>query len=388
MAIAGAVGAILTVYIPLSQSAVSQFGLEGAWFGVALGAYFWMAARGRPRISGLAFIPLSAAAFFLAFMTAFGVTLVGGYARATPVKVPAVALLAAGTLGAAVVSGAAFLLFIDTRRRVAPALAICTLAGGALGVAGHRLGETLQSGSPQEAFTFGVLCLVWQTGVALVMGLVWPEQTGTELSLAPQPAPRRRIPIVAAVLMVLVTLPLVWSLVQGMRGRAYLRRTEASVAAYKAEQPSLQNLPPVVARPYAEAMILDPIGTYHVRELPLLRHPANAIHPEFVDYRACYSDTGGDACAAISVQVVQYATAEWARFALRGTLVTGSNSGTVLDPAAATPLFNQRVLEGPRQRPGRDVYWISGPHVIRIESWFVDANPVIRAYLERYPSAL
>jgi hypothetical protein len=122
---------------------------------------------------------------------AFGAMMTTSAALAfdAPNDLPGVAMFAGGVVGAIVLSAGTFVLYTDQPRRAVPAILACGIAGGALGVAASYLDQVMRP--PGQPFTMSVVFVTWQTGIALVMGLLWPEARNAAAPGAPSAAVRR-----------------------------------------------------------------------------------------------------------------------------------------------------------------------------------------------------
>jgi len=229
-----------------------------------------------------------------------------------------------------------------------------------------------------------VLFVAWQTGIALMMGLLWPEAPKTRAPEA-DAVPRRRIPIAAAIGIVAVAAPLVYEMVREVRGGA-LTRARAAMETER-RMPSAKRLPPLPARPIDQVMILAPINTRTARPGESRRMLAGPTTPEYMQYSACYSPPGGDACKGSWVEVTEFPTPQWAKAGLR-------RIGRMADPDEIQPdeiaveKFGHRLRQERVRPPDVLYYWWSGTSVVRVTGMNENVDDILRAYLSRYPSSL
>jgi hypothetical protein len=396
LAIAGAVAAILS----LQETILRRFliGTEfdiliGLWFGLALAGYFAAIKRDQSIAKAVSLAVGSAAAYWLAFVTTFDLEVSYGEPH-----VHAVPLFVGGFVGAFVMSTTTFLLYGDSRDRMFQKVLTCSTGGGVLGVAGWQLGNAMQSGIGSEAFSTSVLFVVWQTGLGLLMGLVWPARatppiaTGVSESPALGPPDRNRVPLRAKVFMVAVVVPLAWATIGGLWTRYRMKQADAAMNAYRTQRPTLDGLPAIAARSDDQVMILTPIADHAAYSLGYHVNPAYNDWPQNAEYTVCYMNRASEQCgatpAAVDVRVTQYPTAEWALYALKGTGAVGGY-GAGLGREKVVVKFGQRLLQRALlTHDTGDVYWVSGVYVVRVMSYIPNADEFIRAYLERHPSSL
>jgi hypothetical protein len=192
--------------------------------------------------------------------------------------------------------------------------------------------------------------------------------------------------LVGAILVIVAAIP-IYSTLRGMRARQAFRQHQNAYEAYRAGHPPRTELPHVAGRPADEVMILEPIAGHHFTSQGVRVVPPNESHPERAEYLACYSTVGGSTCAGIDVRVTEYQTAEWAAYAARGVPAVGG-LGIGLGTEVVVEQFGHRIYHLPGALPRREVFWVSGPYLVRITSSFHDLDPIVRAYLDRFKSSL
>jgi hypothetical protein len=296
-------------------------------------------------------------------------------------------LFLGGFTGATIVAISAFYLYGEGRDLMPQRILACSVAGGALGTIGYWLGLT-SSGGRLSGLAASAFYVIWQTGVALCMGLAWPasETTTTEAN-EPRPLARRRVPVLAKVFVAAVVLPVVWSQVQGVMVSRRIHKTDAAVAAYRARHPPLQGMPQPTVNPDEQMLILSPVGGRPVKFAGHYVDTARADRPQTVVYNASYKNPA-DAFENIefaSATVTQYPTVEWASYSVNGTgLLESVPLGEHHEAVVTT--FGQPVTVSSSGVFPTDVYWRSGVFAVRVRSPIGNADEFVRAYLSKYPS--
>lgn len=179
MAVAGLIGSVLTLYPPvrfdlsLSDPVRGPLNdvLSGVWFGAALAVYFLIAgSRSLWRPVALSIISLFT--WQLAFrVVGFAFAVLTAADNRTPSQV--VAVFGGGAFGALAMSTTTFGLYAEPEGLMRKQM-VCAMAGGLLGVAGFVTGDKKLS----------AMFILWQTGLALLMGLIWPGQLSTTVDAA------------------------------------------------------------------------------------------------------------------------------------------------------------------------------------------------------------
>lgn len=171
LTLAGLVGSVLTLHPPvrfdinLSEPVKSPLSdvLSGFWFGAAIAVYFLVAGN-RSLWRPVALSIISLFTWHLAFW-------VGGAVGAATFRDGHVSELAGvfagGTIGALVMSTVTFLFYGTEPQGIRSEILICAVAGGVLGVVGFL---------PRGKLTMSAMFIIWQTGLAFLMGLLWPGE--------------------------------------------------------------------------------------------------------------------------------------------------------------------------------------------------------------------
>jgi hypothetical protein len=363
---------------------------------LTLAAYFVVLDRNRSIDKAIGITMISAAAFWLAtWSTILSWALYLRVSGARPDgQLPSVVLFIGGGVGAFVMSTTTFFLYCPTRESTWRKIFVCTVGGGILGVVGYQLGNvppfgTLPLNQLQQPPPL-ILYVLWQTGLGLLMGLVWP---GTSEQVATLPQPRAApAPLALKVFMIAVVAPLAWTIANYIRTEYQTKQANAAFAEYRARRPSVSGLPPIAPQSHDLVLVHAPIAG----RLPV--SPGSHVEraqfdrPEIAEYSICYVKQGVDHCDAtipdVRVSVTQYPTPEWAAYAVWGvSTVNGMING--LGREETITKFGQRILRQPLvDGVMSDVYWVSSVYVVRVMSNIPDADEFVRVYLERHPSSL
>jgi len=218
---AGLLSGLLAISLPFPDR-VSSYCI-GALFGVMTMACLWLSPGLRSVWKAIAFIIASVVAYEVAVdatvATPSSFRIFGFHLVAEQGKTAAHIFFTGGLVGAFVVFASALFLFFPAEkswRVLGKALAWSTL-GGVLGVAGWALGssvgkafwfalhalhrtapgEDLQAALDHETPAFYSLFIVWQTGAALILGILLRQAeslSALRLSLEPMQAKRAGLP--------------------------------------------------------------------------------------------------------------------------------------------------------------------------------------------------
>ena len=178
--VAGIAAGIVTILLPIpSTVTLLPVPWEGVWLGLAIGLYFLATGPVRSVLKTVSNGIVSAAAYWLAFEVTVWTHMfmrVGG-----PDEPGLIPLLAGGAVGALAVSTTTFFLFANADdEAMSSKVIVCTAAGALLAVAGFQLGTSRHATGRPIDEAMPALFLVWQSGLALTMGLVWPAPASNE----------------------------------------------------------------------------------------------------------------------------------------------------------------------------------------------------------------
>jgi hypothetical protein len=247
----------------------------GFFFGVAISAYFIFHERIRSIGRSVAFIAASTAAYLISKFTAvwlFGVFPSHNSMSSAKLDIPLPVFFGSGLVGSMLVFASALFIFrfgnlgwLSFRRAF-----LTSIGGGLLGVFGWMLGpllgrpllflqQALRLPPSWETYEWAVnqqiperfsLFIVWQSGVALLLGLILARE-GEVLLTAPRSAPqsvgmlpasRRVLLLLAGLFFACILGFLSWQVFVSIRSeRATARRLEAYKISV-AEAPPVQNL--------------------------------------------------------------------------------------------------------------------------------------------------
>lgn len=178
LTLAGVVSAVLTIvagslhyyYAPESDSVAYVY--KGLLFGLCIAAYFVIFERLRSIWSIAVFILACAAADVASLYAAIGMRPLSVDSQ---LDIGSPALFAAGFAGAFIILAAGLFLFgpRNIHWKCLAAAFLCALGGGVLGILGWKIGGLLSTASPLvSSVQESTLFVLWQAGVALMLGLV------------------------------------------------------------------------------------------------------------------------------------------------------------------------------------------------------------------------
>ncbi len=388
LVLAGLASAAAAAFIPLPLTV-------GLAYGIAIALYFVLAEGQRNLLKVVAFITASASAFLIAFFAA--VFLSGIFPHDTDsarIGVPVPVFACAGFLGAYLVLAAALYLFGPQIRSGWSSLRILlwALGGAVLGGLGAMADRTFIDSSQNRSF---LLYLIWQPGVALLIGLMLaaerrlstfqPQEEAVTESSVFELGWSRLVPagIVFAVLFGFLG----WFGIREIQSKLLMARLDQAHQRRLAEAPSLVNLPPVEAIPPEQALIVHEIAGLQPSK-PYSRAWNRPGQPPIVEYDVSYDSAeqpSGPNPSPVMVQLTQMPNAAWSRYSIEDL--------TVVRPDVVTRVakFNSRVIQS-----------TAGPIIGSLCYSWTSANffvavcyntpqreeEFINQYLQKYPSSL
>jgi hypothetical protein len=435
----GLIAALLTVAVPWL---IGRVGLPiviftgnfiGGIFGIVIAVYFWIFLGERSAWRLLAFILASTVAYIAAmFATMFSTMAMplshGGPWASTGTDVSVGGFLIGGAVGGFIVFLAALICFSERKlsRAFLTALELSSVGAilGGLGWAAgpslgnsilHVIGETVNPYTNAQAACSYSLFLVWQTGMGLTIGWLFPRQP-VEVPASSDPASAAgssqvtriaRIALFAAATLTLVFFA-VREFPQSYQSAQWQRAYKKHVAEKPPlvnppspaeapspktspiqipEKPSLENLPAVQAVAPDRMLILHSIGEYVPRVVSPDARALASQHSGMTYYLVRYAIPGAPSDnpgPVLWVQVEDYPNAAWAQYKVLQRL-SGINANSKSMVKFGNRVYG-RTTEGDGGQDGSYLWW-SANRLVDV-SWFhsADTDAVLKAYLERYPS--
>lgn len=275
-----------------------------------------------------------------------------------------------------------------------------SIGGGILGLVGGAADAIRTEGTYNQML---FLFLLWQPGVAILLGLLLRQQRQASLSTSTrlsqlEPSVRSGIQILSVLFFACVIGFL------GFLGNRTVQsaRTEAQKTAAREralrEAPSIADLPPVKSVPPEQALIVREIGGLFPGKPGSMSHGQQSpTVPDSVNYSIGYGATKdpvqGSIWRVVAVEVTQLPAAEWSYYRVKYPML---NIGIVDDSRRITKIteFGQIVVQNSHMRyPNGEgtlcFLWPSSVFVISVcyETPRVDKE-FIQQYLAKYPSSL
>jgi hypothetical protein len=428
--LAGLIAGILTIALD-SLSARQAFPIYvavpfrevfiGGIFGVVVALYCWLVRGAKSGSRTIGFIIGSIIAYDAAWWTTFCSAEFLGISRKLPdysgtiAEMPISPFVLGGMVGAFIVLLSA-MLFFSSERKISRILLLPLLLsawGGILGAlgwfAGPSLGRLLWSimgeksfyPSPNDAdsaYSYSIF-LVWQTGIALAIGLTMSSRTwrplNAESSLPESDSPhfatilRRSFLTVAFVALVAYTYLSFPSLRTIKWHRGY--------SQHLAETPPADNLPEVRPEPPDQKLVLRQFGDYIPgRTVSGKTNPAPDVKtgkprtPRAQAYGVSYAlpgapEGGPNVGPHVDVQVEQYPNAAWAKYE-----ILEQGFGIDLGNPARPEKFGYRLYgQAEPTRNGQNGFylWSSNDYLVILRFSSADPDEFLKAYLEKFPSS-
>lgn len=395
LAFAGLGSALFTLATPFKGS-VAEFSV-GFVLGVSLSIYFVLYEGFRNPGKILTFICACSAAFPAAQFSALGLLFLfpsDASAGSAKFDIPMPVLFGAGWIGAFLVLTAGIFLFgprIINWKSLRMVL-VLSIAGGLLGLAGRDPNKMLR------------LFLIWQPGVALLLGLLLARERRS-LPVPSTPIPiRPGMPKVRAKPGIQVVAAIFFTCLLGFLGFLLVRTVQSERLASDraaARKRSVAETPPVLDLPRIEpllpeqALIIHEIGGLYPW-LPMSNSlgPSSSVHA--INYAVGYTVTkdqrSGSIVRVVAVNVTQFPTAEWARYRVKYLPSNVAiNSSEYLSNVKK---FGHTVVQDTSRRYSDGggalcFLWPSGNFAVSLcyQTRQVDEE-FLKQYLEKYPSSL
>ena len=343
--------------------------------------------------------------------------------------IPLPVFFVGGFVGAFIVVVAALFLFGrgDITWESIRKVLFCAGAGGALGMVGWACGpflggvlwlglkglhlvsssQTYQVAVVQNTLEYLSLRVVWQTGVALLLGLMLSTEgaiADTPNSPIPPatPAPRKIQRFAAILFFGAIFALLSWQVSRVVRGQMAVKHRQDAVGKMIAEAPSVEKLPSIEAVPVEKALLVEQIGglfatapsVFRMGGRPFLQNGAPAMPPT-VKYSVGYAPVRDMLLLAVTVDVFvqQFPNAEWALYKTKYPVDYGSSLNDPQYRSIITKFGNRIVMNTAGRYPDGnrklDFLWPNGNVVVtvRYETRNVDEE-ILKRYLSKYPSSL
>jgi hypothetical protein len=417
---------------PTAGSTLPPLIYKGLLLGVFLAFYFSLRDGAKSVWRGIAFVLTCTAADLASQLTAFSLESVFPMQGSAHLEISYPVLFAAGFVGAFLIIGGALLLFrTATIRWASFGITLLGAAGGGLlGIIGWNLGKLFESLlSLSLGAEFIALEVVWQTGLAVVLGfIVHYERTlvvypNGELSVTPFLVQSKKNPTVIAALFFCGVFGFFgWNIfrieqMDEMRAKRQENQRQTLKKSYD-EAPSVANLPPLQRREVSRVLLLQDLAGLHadnpiVSEIPSVpSHGEFAPHPPAISYYVAYRQKNlrissdppivvigaapqFSSLPSITAGVNQYPNSEWALYRTKYSFNPAMDDRRSL---VSVVKFGKRIIKDGRLcSPGGGgelkYFWPSGDVVVTISYETRDVKEefiegFIERYLERYPSSI
>lgn len=290
-------------------------------------------------------------------------------------------------------------LSLSSPKRKGLRVVLTALGCSALAAVSIAFVDGTQRGAWFSFWTGNTLDLLWQTTLALFLGIaLWAKQFRFHLPVPEtrhediRPSPKNRFAVFGVLLAYLIIIG-AWHHYAVLRDARWHRELQARITAEtaqsRAEAPSLLDPPEIQPAPIEGVLLMHDIAGWAPYQSGSYRHALEpskgtlAPYPQRLTYFVRYALQGRS--NFIQVNVTQYPNSEWARYEVRNTPIPNE---FIEHPEGVKRLsrYGQRLYQD-----GPYLYWSSGDKLI-----FLDCEAVLPAvidqflgpYLEKYPSSI
>jgi hypothetical protein len=405
---AGLLSALLASILPR----LGFFGIGGI-FGASIAACFWLVGSLRSVWKTLIFIAASMTALTLAILSTVngpGIQLFSWVDRGWGLGPEE--YFVGGAVGAAVILAATLFLLFPAQAvwRILAKAAGWSLVGGLLGFVATAREPLFQ----WRGSNFAQLFVVWQTGMASLLGLLvrMEQRTSHEVSrdggrqIEMQHGQIKTLSVWGWLFSLLIVALLVYFIFDSVQSRnarqRFQKEQEQSQAILEeklrtsiAAAPSRENLsrPPETRADLV--LILSSIGDWVpfspvTQRLPSEDRPVGrtALRPPRMSYTVEYGKRGDPRDRCASITVVSYPNSDWAEYELRNI---PQQNEAVLNPEKVKRVTESgNVIVVVTEAMPFHSYWVSGTSVIWLQCHCGPAarTMFLKEYLSRYPSSL
>jgi len=415
----------------------------GAFFGVAIVAYFWLFRGLRAVAEPLVFIAVSTDALIVSIWASvflFVPLPFLDWPMTSQGQIPTSGLFRGGFVGAAILFAGFYFCFArdaNKRQFLVTASCFCVL-GGILGMVGWLLGPPLLSSflncRPGDNCNFYSMFVIWQTGIASLLGFL-PQTKGTagQIYAAPGiPFPRRvsisrRLRAIPGMAILFTAIGLLAYMMARQEADRAIQRREDERAHWQ-RQWELEGRPPTGRGsvegplPLEQVFILNPVGGYtfdHILDWGTKSkppYPGEEISAPFISYRARFMRPNAihvEEMDLVDVTVITYPDGASARYALDHHSDRDAPDGethftrnarkfrnnveveTTLRGLSGSPVDIARqygkdvpletIAEDPRVIQDVYVRWTCDHTYVRLRFYGPEDDEFLKQYLARYP---
>jgi hypothetical protein len=406
---AGFVSSVLCVFL---GNADNHALLPGAIFGISLAIYFVVAEDFRTPFRLLAFVCACSASYPLSMWGAVGSGIalnpvLGDLTELKRAGVPLIFMFVAGWIGAGIVLFCGVLLFgpAELRRKPLGTTFSCTLVGGLLGLSGAEIDRLLL---PSQ-FTQAGVYVIWQTGIALLLGLLLRWLRGPAAIAWKQSQPRqdgaatREINFAAGFVLACVIATFGFFVYVAVKVYLQKERRMGLISKVMADEPSRAGLEGPEALNAEQLFVMHDVGglrpIYPMMNVSTTwKSSAPLSRVSTIGYGIDVPNSIPSLQRKVYVQVLQLPNVEWARYQVR--YAATQESADCRSCVSGLAKFGNQITQI-SQGANVSYLWSSGNLVVsvtkersaneiaaRVRASGIDAaeEEVLRLYLEKYPN--